>query len=382
MKLIISQFFIISLLSPGSSDARADGSEMPPRTTQAEEKVTTLELSELSFPNRVVANRISERVLVLKLADVTFPNQVTAIASEKGLVVIDTLSSHRLASRYKAIIEEEFGRKDFVYVINTHSHQDHTGNNQVFEEAEIIAHEECLDSLRRRKENLQSFLEGGEVWTRNRIEELKSQLSDKDQDSDEALRIRASIGQFERVIDSYNNGFSLTLPTITFLDRMTLDLGDMTVKLVYFGRLHSIDNIIVLVPEEELVVVGDIFNTTHLNVGAGLTDRLDVQKWLDTLSFVFEPQNRVKHVICGHTANMTRDELIQRRDYIEELWNGVVSARTEGLSLSDTLDLLSMDKRFSYLLEWSLVLDDAALERRHLDTVRAYWRQLDDKSIL
>jgi glyoxylase-like metal-dependent hydrolase (beta-lactamase superfamily II) len=359
MKLIISQFFITFLLSACSTDAQVD----------------ILDLPEMSFPNRVVVNRISEKVLVLKLADVTFPNQVTAIASEKGLVVIDTLSPHRLASKYKEIIEAEFGRKDFVYVINTHSHQDHTGGNQVFEGAEIIAHEACLGSLRRRKENLLSFLEGGEAWTRNRIEELKSQLEDVDHNSDEARRIRASIGQSERVIDSYNNGFFLTLPTITFRDRLTLDLGDLTLNLIYFGRLHSNDNIIVLVPEEELVAMGDIFNVTHLNVGAGLDGPLEVPKWLDTLDIVLAPENRVKHVICGHTANMTREQLIQRRDYIEELWNGVIAARATGLSLPDALDLLAMDKKFPYLKEWGLVLDEAALEQRHLDTVKAYWRQ-------
>jgi hypothetical protein len=150
----------------------------------------------------------------------------------------------------------------------------------------------------------------------------------------------------------------------------------MVLNLIYFGRLHSNDNIIVLAPEEGFVAMGDIFNVTHLNVGAGLEGDLDVPKWLDTLDVVLAPENQVKHVICGHTANMTREQLIQRRDYVEELWNSVNATRAEGLSLSDTLDLLAVDKKFPYLKEWGLVLDDAALEQRHLDTIRAYWNQL------
>lgn len=35
----------------------------------------------------------------------------------------------------------EFGRSDFAYVINTHFHFDHLDGNQVFPEAEVVAHE-------------------------------------------------------------------------------------------------------------------------------------------------------------------------------------------------------------------------------------------------
>jgi len=61
-----------------------------------------------------------------------------AIASEQGIVVVDTESSWSLTAEIREVIAREFARDDFAYLINTHGHADHGGGNQVFRDAVIV----------------------------------------------------------------------------------------------------------------------------------------------------------------------------------------------------------------------------------------------------
>ena len=68
--------------------------------------------------------KLGDNVLVLTSDDFMTLN-MTAISSEKGIVIVDTTSSPGTAMRMRQIVEREFGRSDFIYVVNTHHHWDH-----------------------------------------------------------------------------------------------------------------------------------------------------------------------------------------------------------------------------------------------------------------
>lgn len=55
---------------------------------------------------------------------------IVAISSQKGLVIIDAPFSRNIASEFRKAIENEFGRNDIIYLINTHSCFCHVGGNQ------------------------------------------------------------------------------------------------------------------------------------------------------------------------------------------------------------------------------------------------------------
>ena len=84
--------------------------------------------------------RISDRMLVVWGGKI-YKDQVIAMATEKGIVIVDAGKAPTLTREYRKFIEREFGRNDFIYVMNTHYHFDHTGGNQVFPETKIIAHQ-------------------------------------------------------------------------------------------------------------------------------------------------------------------------------------------------------------------------------------------------
>jgi glyoxylase-like metal-dependent hydrolase (beta-lactamase superfamily II) len=71
-----------------------------------------------------------------------------ALAPQKGIVVIETSLIRSYDARIRQVIEKEFGRKDFKYLINTHYHHDHTCGNQIYSDATIVAHKNLLAGMR------------------------------------------------------------------------------------------------------------------------------------------------------------------------------------------------------------------------------------------
>ena len=101
----------------------------------------------------VRAEKVTDRVLVLRVGENPQGPNVTAVATEKGIVVIDSHMAPSIALKMRRRIEQEFGRDDFVYLINTHHHFDHSNGNQVFPEALVIGHANAPAAFR-------SFAEG------------------------------------------------------------------------------------------------------------------------------------------------------------------------------------------------------------------------------
>ena len=149
------------------------------------------------------------------------------VVTEEGVVVIDTQGPAELAMLLREKIKETTD-KPVTHVINTHYHGDHTFGNQYFAEAVIIAHENTRRALI---------------------------------DKDEAHR-----AMFARFFGEDSlKGFSLTLPAVTFNDRMTLRLGGRTIELVHpWPIAHTDGDIFVWLPAERIVFAGDLLYNGRL----------------------------------------------------------------------------------------------------------------------
>lgn len=187
------------------------------------------------------------RVLVLDCMDVN----VVVVAGHSGVVVIDTGRSPGLMRGMAAAIEREFGRRDVRYVINTHGHADHCSGNQVFPQATIVAHEACPEFMKH-----------------NRADALRTRLSlgrrlaraEPGGDSPGLTAAEAAENRARRtVLADLQDGYVLTPPTRTFGDRLTLALGDLDLELYFAGAAHTNNDILVYVPQEKLLLAGDLF---------------------------------------------------------------------------------------------------------------------------
>ncbi|HUU38846.1 MAG TPA: ankyrin repeat domain-containing protein [Candidatus Desulfaltia sp.] len=316
----------------------------------------------------IEAVRLSDRVLVLK--EDVMGNNITAIASRKGLIVVDTSGYLSTAKKVRGIIEKEFNRKDFAFVINTHFHWDHAWGNQAFPEATIIGHADCPSMMDGDREYVVTRVQN----LKRRLEEQKNKLAQADPDSVEAQNIRRSIRQTERDIKDHSEDFVITPPQVTFNDRMTWDLGDLTLKMYFFGRAHSGTDIFIHIPEEGILLTGDIFlDRRWLPLFAGQPE-LDIPKWIEVLQAVLDGQDKLTQVIPGHLDLWTSEKLALWRDYIVALWNGLQKAKAEGLGFEEEAARLPLGEKYFYLRENGH--SDARIGEFHRGNLEAFWSQL------
>jgi glyoxylase-like metal-dependent hydrolase (beta-lactamase superfamily II) len=230
--------------------------------------------------------RLSDRVLLVRTG-VTYFDQVVAIASTKGIVVIDAGISPSLTAKYRKLIVREFGRDDFAYVINTHHHSDHTFGNQVFADTVIIGHDRCASGMRKEEDD---------------------DLRSLDPESEQGRQLQGSTYFLTESCDDMEAGLTLTPPSVSFNDRMTLDMGDLTLKLIYFGKgLHTESDIVVQLPDEEILFTGDLFSPAVK--GCAVSADAAVSRWIEVLDGILHDQNEVRHVVTGHFGVLPRAHL-------------------------------------------------------------------------
>jgi len=313
--------------------------------------------------------RYSERVVIVKTGTVYF-DQVIAIASNKGIIMIDTGLSPSLTKKYREIIEREFGRKDFLYVINTHFHFDHTDGNQVFADATIIAHQSTPDRMREFEAGRKDFIQ--QRTTQNA--QFEEQIKTLDPGSFNARRLADLIYSGRIMVADLEKNYILTLPTLTFNDHLTLHMGDLTLKLIHFGEgRHAGDDLIIHCPEEKLLFTGDLFFRGSMILS--YRPQFNPSHWIEVLNEVLADTNTAKFAYDVHNGRMTAKYLCIWRDYLVDLWQKFSAVKDEGL------DLEAIKKRFpfenfAYILKSGIAPEQ--LRREHDTNLRFFWCQIND----
>jgi glyoxylase-like metal-dependent hydrolase (beta-lactamase superfamily II) len=301
--------------------------------------------------------------------------KTVVLASRRGLVVVDTGIIPTRGTALRAAIEREFGRKDFAYVVNTHSHFDHSDGNQAFADVPIVAHQNALREMIRGYGSpaaLAAFVQARDGYK----SQLETDLKTAPAGSRDEARIREELADENALASDFRNGrFVLTRPTVTFTDRMTLDLGDLTLNLIYFGQAHTESDILIHVPQLDLLLVGDLFSADTL---PGFDGRVnEVPRGFQALAGLPAGERAVKTVVNGHGAPMTGDNLRAQVAYLRDIWDGVAAARKDGVTLAATKERLPFEKKYPALADLTRVVSGFDL---HLITIENAWRLQSDSA--
>jgi len=325
--------------------------------------------SQTEEPAPFRTQRLSDRVLLLTEIS-PMENIVVALATDLGLVVVDATGSPYTAGLLRKVIEEEFGRDDFVYLLQTHYHWDHAWGNAVFPEAKVVAHEAARDLIDTDRARLPDILSR----RRQHLRDLEGELAALDVASQERETLEESRNFQYRNVRGMEGGFDIRTPDIVFTDRVELDLGDMTLRLTFFGRAHSGNDVLIQIPEEGMLLTGDLFlDIGWLPLFAGLPV-LDIPRWIDVLAGALDGEDRVSTVVPGHREVWNREKFELWRGYIVDLWEGVNIAKAEEATLEDVIRRFPLDRRFYYLTDLGHTED--ALVRFQRQNVEAFWRQV------
>jgi len=191
---------------------------------------------------------------------------------------------------------QEYRKEGSLYLFNTHPHGDHVYGNQVFADSPIIAHEGVRGDLVASGEQT---LAG---WRQN-------------------PRFAAFISDVR-----------ITLPTITFQDKMTVFVGDIEVQLLYHGIAHSPSDSVAWLPQSRTLFTGDLlFN----GVVPALPPGGSSANWVHALEQL--EQLGAEHAIPGHGPIQTPSALADLRHWMITLRAQVGEAIARGWDRETTI---------------------------------------------
>lgn len=205
----------------------------------------------------------------------SFAANAGIVVGKDGIVVVDSLISAKEAQRFIKDIRKISG-KPILYVINTHYHLDHTFGNAEFAKlgAVIVSHANCRENMIKKGEDtLKNIKEYG-----------------------------LTPEQMEGTVIAY--------PSLTFTDRMSIDLGDESVDLIYVASSHTTGNILVRVPDKKVLFTGDIlFTDFHPYMADG-----DIPGWIRNIDYIETLD--VDRIIPGHGPLSGKKDLSDMKNYL------------------------------------------------------------------
>ena len=244
---------------------------------------------------------VKEVVVTMKLEEVSgdvyacIPDRAASGHSSSGLVnaggglVIDTQFDLAHAQRMMALFGRVW-RRPPRRIVNTHPHPAHTWGNQLFPNAEILAHRVPPDGLRAEDpEDMQRLRDAGDS-------------------SHPGIAARA------RALEDFDFRWIAPKAASTFFEeRLELRLDGTEVHLIHVGRCHSQSDTVVHLPAERVLFTGDVVcrDLTPLVTGG-------FEAWLSVLDWIVELDPDV--IVPGHGPVCGIEGVMDEKAYLEYVW--------------------------------------------------------------
>jgi glyoxylase-like metal-dependent hydrolase (beta-lactamase superfamily II) len=248
--------------------------------------------------------KIADRVWVARYEFIDL--NVGLVAGSRGLAVVDTYASGPLA---REVIDDirALGVGEVVTVVNTHEHFDHTFGNGTFRqeygELPIHATEEAAART----------IPSGEAWKAKAV-------------------ARADRYDDPRVPDILAT--EIVPADHTFSSAAVLDLGDRAVELVHPGRGHTGGDLVVRVPDADVLLAGDLVEQSGPPAYGVDSFPLD---WPLTLDLVLDLTSPATVVVPGHGAVVDRAFVQDQRADIGVVAETIRDLAVRGVPVADAL---------------------------------------------
>jgi glyoxylase-like metal-dependent hydrolase (beta-lactamase superfamily II) len=250
---------------------------------------------------------VADRVWVARYE--WFDVNCSLIGGAAGLVAVDTHASS-VAAREVLDDVRRLGVGDVVAVVNTHEHFDHTFGNAEFRRSygagvPIHAHETAAERTVAAGERIKA-----------------------------AYRAEADDPHQEEVLAT-----EIVSADHTFSSAAVLDLGDRMLELVHPGRGHTGGDLVVRVPDADVLLAGDLVEESAVRDGVpGFGGDCYPLEWPLTLDIVLGLATPATVVVPGHGAPVGREFVEEQRNEIGILAETIRDLATRGVPVDEALD--------------------------------------------
>ena len=223
---------------------------------------------------------------------------VTVLITDAGVTLVDT----KLANWGQALLDKlkTITPKPVTRIINTHTHGDHTGNDDKCGKVEIIAHDN----------------------TKANMAKMPAFAGDK--------------AQF--------------LPNKTFATTLNIGSGRDAIQLHYFGRAHTSGDAVLIFPGHRVAQMGDMFAwkdapRCDTNNGGSCVE------YPKTVAAAAAALKNIDTVIPGHSPMMKVADVQEYARFLADMVSSAQAAKKAGKSVADAAKEFSVAKYPGYKTE-------------------------------
>lgn len=203
-------------------------------------------------------------------------NNLSFVITTEGVVVVNSGASYLLAKALHDEIKKLTDQKvKYVILENAQGHAMLGSNYWQQQGAKIVSQKDGAAVMRR--------------YAKASVKRMKERQKEK--------------GKFTEA----------TVPDIVFDEKYEINLGGTVIQALHLGPAHSPGDIVVWIPQQKVVIAGDMaFHQRMLPV----TEHTDTAAWIDTWNTRFEPLE-AEIVVPGHGVPTTMIEVRKyTRDYL------------------------------------------------------------------
>lgn len=220
---------------------------------------------------------------------------VSVFITDAGVTLVDT----KLAAWGPALLEKvkSITPKAVTMIINTHTHGDHTGNDDKFGKVEIVAHENTKTNM-------------------------------------------AKMPAFQGANAQY-------IPSKTFSDKLTIGKGASQIDLHYFGAAHTSGDSVIVFPALRVAQMGDMFAWKD----GPLCDRANggsCVAYPKTLAGAAAALKNIDVVIPGHSPMMKVSDVQEYQRFMTDLVASSQAAMKAGKTVDEATAAFSIAKYPGY----------------------------------
>ena len=245
------------------------------------------------------------------------------VITPEGIVLLDTPMLPTDAVSWR---DEIAKRGEICFIINTHHHLDHTGGNYFFP-GRVVSHERCKERF---------------VAPITRVIETRK-------DGEEVVATLDVVENFRRRVKELNpeglgllDRYQLKEPTITFSERLTLQVGDVLLQLLHLPG-HTPGDIGIYLPRERVFFAGDTFTN---GVQPSLAQCLPLE-WVESLKKIEGIHADV--IIPGHGKACGKKEVRDFTAFIQQCIDRVRDAVKKGMSKEEATARISLPDSYPAL---------------------------------
>ena len=149
----------------------------------------------------------------------------------------------------------------------------------------------------------------------------------------------SEFGRFPRLFEGHESIPGLTWPTTTFSEKMTVFLGSRRVDLMHLGRAHTAGDIVIHVPDQNVMFTGDIVEYhSACYCGDG-----HFKDWSTTLDAI--KAYDVEAIAPGRGDALVGKEMVGKaiestRDFVSSTYHPVARIAASGGSLKEAYDAM------------------------------------------